>query len=381
MIPKVTVSLSNGNIGGATQTNDGVVGLVCTGTTNLGTSMVVYSLADAISKGITLAANPVAHRFVKEFYSVDGTANLPLYILMLANTATVTNTVDKDNASGAKKLLDFAAGKIRVLGVSRTPAVEYDPDPTAFFDPDVTGALANAKALAAAQFAAVNPVRVLLDCRVHDNAEVPAWVPNTKDANNVGFVVGGAESTGNASMGLVLGKIAASPVHRNIGRVKDGALPIAQAYIGNKKVEEFAGLNSLIDNGFITFTSYPQKAGYFISDDPMSTAATDDIKFLAHGRTIDKASIIAYQTFVEELKDDVQLQANGTLAPIVIKHLEANIENNINLSMAESISSVAAVIDPTQNLASGSKLKIKLRITPRGYLKEIEVDLGFGVQS
>ena len=65
MIPAVSVTLANGNIGGATNTNDGVVGQILTGNgagaLALLTPVKVVSLADAVSQGITLADEPIAY--------------------------------------------------------------------------------------------------------------------------------------------------------------------------------------------------------------------------------------------------------------------------------------------------------------------------------
>lgn len=385
MIPKVTISLANGQIGGAVATGDNVTGVVLTGTGSgtvaLLTPKKVVSLADGIAQGFTEADEPNAYRFIKEFYSIAGTLGVPVYIMITANTATLVTLCDKDNASGLKKLVDFSQGTIRVAAVARTPAGGYTPDPVTFIDIDAVTAATNAQAFVADRFAKHQPLRIVIAARVHAPANVTVYVPNTGATNGVALALGGTVNDGSVSLGLILGRIAATPVHRNIGRVKDGALPVDTLYIGATKVEDYAAIGTRIDEGYITFATYPQKAGYFISDDPMAVAATDDYRYLAHGRVIDKASIIAYQTYINELKDDVELDGNGKLDPIVIRHLEGLIENNINLAMSENISAVGVFIDPDQNLVTSSALKVKLRLTPKGYLKEIEVEIGFGTST
>lgn len=381
MIPSVSVTLANGAIGGAINTADGVTGIVLTGagtgTLALLTPVKVVSLDDAIAKGITLAVEPLAYQFCKEFYSVDGTLGVPVFIMLVANTASVTTLCDKTNTSGLKKLVDFAQGTIRVVAVLRKPAVGYVPAVVSFIDDDVVQALTNAKAFVADRFVRHQPLRIIIGARVHAENNATIFVPNTAAANGVAFALGSSEPDGLASLGLILGRVAAVPVHRNIGRNKDGALPANALYIGTKKVEDFAALDTLIDAGYITFTTYPQKAGYYISDDPMAVSQSDDYRTLANCRVIDKASIIAYQTYIEELKDDVALIEGGRLAPVEIKYLEGVIFNNISLAMSENISAVNVYIDHSQNLATGSKLKVDVRLRPKGYLKEILVELGF----
>jgi hypothetical protein len=382
MIPGLSVTLANDNIGGATNTNDGVVGMILTGagtgTLALLTPVRIVSLNDAIAKGVTLATEPAAYKFCKEFYDVSPIGSV-LYLMLAANTATLPSLADKTNASGAKKLIAFATGTIRVLGISRTPDVGYTPATPGLIDSDVISALPNALALQKECFAGHIPLRVVLAARVADIANATIVTPNTQANNGVALAVGDTANGGGVAMGLILGKIAASPVHRNIGRVKDGALPVTSMFIGNIPVESYAQINVLIDAGYIAFTTYPQKAGYYISDDPMSTdPATDDYNSLANCRVIDKAAIISYQTYINELKDDVDLDANGNVDPLVIKHLEGIIKNNIALSMSDSISgSAQVVIDPAQNLAAGSTLKVQERLIPKGYLKQINIELGF----
>lgn len=384
MKPSVSIILANGNIGGSVNTTDGITGVVITGS---GTGTVallapkkVFSLADAETQGFTVTAEPIANRIIKEFYSIDGTLGIPLYIMLTAETTLITSLCDKDNANGIAKLVDFANGSIRLLAIGRKPGVAYVPASEEFIDVDVIEAVANAKAFVADRFAKIQPLRIILEARINDEDNATIFLPNTAGANAVAFAIGGTVNDGSASLGLILGRKAAVPVQRNIGRVKDGALPATAMFIGSKKIEAYAGLGELIDGGYITFTNYPQKAGYYISDDPMAVAETDDYRFLTNCLVIDKASIIAYQTYIEELKDDVDLDSSGKIEPIILSHLEATIENNISLAMSANISGTPrAFIDPTQNLASGSKLKVQLRIRPKGYLKEIEVDLGFGI--
>src|SRR5580700_9780846 len=123
MIPGVTITLSNGNIGGSLNTSDGVVGIVLTGAgegaIGLLQPCMFVSLADAIAQGLTAAAEPEAYQFVSDFYN-DAPLGSVLYLMLAANTTTIEELCDVTNASGATKLVNWAVsnagGQIRVLG-------------------------------------------------------------------------------------------------------------------------------------------------------------------------------------------------------------------------------------------------------------------------
>lgn len=391
MIPGVNVSLANGQIGGTTATNDNVTGVALTGagtgTLGLLTPVKVVSVADAATKGITLAAEPEAYKFVNEFYSIPGTLGVPVYIMLVADTVSLVNLCDVTNANGIKKLTNFANGTIRVLGVARTPAEDYVPATVEFIDSDVVSAVVNAKAFATAMFAAHTPLRILLAARVNDVTNATVTSPKTLTANNVGMVIGGTDDSGMTSLGIFLGRVAATQPHVNLGKVLDGDLPINNWYIGPNPILPnpddataawYQQIDQLVDAGYMTVKTYPQKGGYFISNDPMCVAETDDYASLANGRVIDKASIIAYQTYLDQVNNDVDLDSNNLLEPVVVAALDANITNQLNLNMAASMSGDPVVYtDPSQPIVNTSDLKTKLRIRPKGYSKIIDVDLGY----
>lgn len=391
MIPAVNVQLAKGQLGGSTATNDNVTGVLLTGsgtgTLPLLTPVKIVSLEDAESRGITEDAEPEAYQFVREFYSIDGTQGCPVYLMLAAAATSLTSLCDVSVANGLKKLIDFGGGDIRVAAVARTPVAGYTPTVSKFIDSDVITAVPNAKAFAQAMFAAHKPLRILLAARVNDVTSSTIDSPNELTANNVGLVIGGTAANGVTSLGLVLGRISATAPHVNIGRVKDGDLPVSNYFIGTQSIlpdldnpsqAYFRQLDQLIDAGYITVKKYDQKGGLFISNDPMASPETDDYNSLAFGRVIDKAAIVAYQTYVNEINDDIDLDDNGQIEPVVLKALEASMVNALNLNMAESMSGDPVVyIDDTQQITQTSTLQVEIGIRRKGYSKLINIKLGF----
>jgi len=381
-LPKVAITLGNGNLGANVATEDGVAGLVLTGVATaglpLGTPKVIFSLNEAQDLGIlATGSNASAHRHIREFYDLAG-EGAELYIMTVADTVTLTQQADLTNATGATKLLDAAQGRIRLLGLTRTPAASYIPGLTDGLDKDSLDAITKAQQLALAYGAQYKPVRVLIEGRKLDTANLATLKDlRTYTANHAGVVIGSTTNDGSASVGLVLGRAASIPVQRNIGRVKDGALPILSAYVNTAKSEDLTSGDLLHDKGYIFLRTFVGRSGYYLNDDPMCAPVTDDYSQLALGRVIDKATMVAYQTYVEELNDEITIDESGKISVPVIKYLQNKIESAVNLAMVDEISSFSAYIDADQNVLSTGKLTVKAAIVPMGYTKTIEVLLGF----
>ncbi|SFO33008.1 hypothetical protein SAMN05428949_4972 [Chitinophaga sp. YR627] len=381
-LPKVAITLGNGNLGASAATDDGVAGLVLTGVATaglpLGTPKVIFSLSEAQDLGIlATGSNASAHRHIREFYDIAG-EGAELYIMTVADTVTLTQMADLTNATGAAKLLDAAQGRIRLLGLTRTPAGSYIPGLTDGLDKDSLDAISKAQQLALAYAAQYKPVRVLIEGRKLDTTNLATLKDlRTYTANHAGIVIGSTTNDGSASVGLVLGRAASIPVQRNLGRVKDGALPILSAYVNTAKAEDLTSGDLLHDKGYIFLRTFVGRSGYYLNDDPMCAPVTDDYSQLALGRVIDKATIVAYQTYVEELNDEITIDESGKISVPVIKYLQNKIESAVNLAMVDEISSFSAYIDASQNVLSTGKLTVKAAIVPMGYTKTIEVLLGF----
>lgn len=387
----VNITLANGQLGATLQTNDGITGMVLTGATEaggytVGTPILVTSLADVGNAGITAANNPFAMRQLTEFYNEAG-PGAQLYLMLVPPTMDVAEMADKTNANGAKKLLDYAQGKIKVIGLlahDTAVATEAGVAITVAnaLNADVYTAAANAQLLAADYFAGQKPFRAIIGGSSYsgvaaDLADLTSGTSNNRTA----ILLGDTEGGNAACMGLLLGVISSIPVQRKISRVRSGALATQSAFVGTTTVDYTgAGQMAVIaGKGYITFTTYPNVSGYFFSGDPMCTATTDDYAMLARGRVIDKAHILAYTTFVQEVDDEVPVNEDGTLDAGFCKWLSQQIVNQVNNTMTanKEISAVSCYINPAQNILGTNQLDVVLKITPVGYATEIEINLGF----
>lgn len=389
-LPGVSIEILNGALGSVPGTSDGIAGMVLSGIAvslkiALNEPKQIFSLAEAEALGLDSAydtTNDLDVYFqIKEFYKEAGTG-AELWIMLVAQTVLMEDICDKTIAANAVKLLNAATGSIRILGVSRIPSDAYVSNVTEGLDDDVWAAAINAQALAEEYATKMQPFRVVIAGREWSGVAGALADLHEKDLNRVAITLTGqGDGIVNANIGIVLGRLAAIPVQRNIGRVKSGSLQLSEAYLtdGDTIENNATALDSIHDKGYIIYRRFEGKSGYFFNDDPTCAPLTDDYAFIARGRVIDKAMILAYITFVNEVNEEVEINADGTMNAAYVKSLQANIENVINLTMAAEgeISSVTCSIDVTQNILATNKLTIGLSIVPVGYAKSIVIELGF----
>jgi len=394
-LPKVSIAFSNGALGTVVPSADGCMGVILTGVAvtgppafTLGTSCYIDKFSDlATNYGITAVNNPSIVKFFTDFYN-HAPSGTRVWFMGLANTVTMTQMVNDGTATYAHKLRKDANGEIRGLFVCRTPSAASTP--AAGFDPDVPTAYTAAQVMAN-NGAETPPIFCIIEGRDCTGIASDAADLTTRSLNRVGVMVGDTVSAGtalvNAAMGILAGKIAGSPVHRNIGRVKDGAIASTTAFIKATSIEQ-ADYTGWHAKGYITFRTISGKGGFFFCDDPLAASATDDYAHITARRTIDKVYRIAYGVMIEKLLDEIYVNEDGTMQASVIKAWQGDVENAIALSMTAngelsadiakpSDRGVRCFIDPAQNVVSTSKVIVQVRVRPFGYARWIDVNLGF----
>ena len=388
-LPGVNIEILNGQLGRVAGTADGVAGLIGTGVAAsglaLGTPKQIFGTEDAKALGIDDAydtANATdLYRQIKDFYAQAG-EGAELWIMIVSNTTTLTNMVDSAG-NIAPALLDAAEGRIRLLGITRNPAGTYVPAVTSGLDDDAKDAVMAAQTLATNYAGQYKPVRVLVEGRAFQGTASSLYDFRGGTQNRAGIVLQGLGlNKKSAAVGLALGRMAAEPVQRDLGRVKSGDLNLSSAYLSDgQKIETYSlgEWGQIHNKGYIFARKFQGKSGYYFNGSVACTAITDDYSSLARGRVIDKALVITYTTYVNEILDDIEIDADGYMAPAVVKSYQAKIETAINENMTrkEEISGVSCQIDPRQNVLATDKVSITLSIRPKGYTKNIEVKLGF----
>lgn len=380
-LSNVTINVNRNGLGLVSFTKDGIMGICLTGKAvadkiELDKPYSIFSIADAEAKGITKTGdNAAAYKQIKEFYNEAGEGK-KLWLIVSPETVKMSDKVS-GTACAAIKLLNGANGEICAMGIVR-------------------GASSGATivdGLNSDVWVTANELQILADnyqnkimpfCGVIDGVGFSGDADTLKDLHTMTkhratVVLSASESNGVASVGQFLGRMAAIPVQRKVSRVKDGELTNLEGYLTDGVLvdERMGAVETAHDKGYVVYRTFPNKAGYFFSGDPTATAVTDDLCIIARNRVIDKVIKIAYNTYIEELDDDVEVTDTGGLQPAVCAYLKSKIEQQVNANCDGEISKFVAVVDSEQNILSGLPFEIKLQITPKGYLGAIVVQLGF----
>ena len=390
-LPKISISFMNGQLGVVADSQDGLVALVCGAEAvepsfALHTAYTLYRPSGLDALGVTEANNPGLCKVVREFYqeAPEGTRAV---LFGAGKDESMASLCDKDSGP-LRALLQGQKGELRGVAIA-LGAQDGGGEAPEGLDPGVFEALPKAQALA--EWAAAElyaPIFVALEGRGFQGADS---LRDLSDAayDRVCIVIGDtAPSTGEAAMGTFAGRVAVSPVQRNIGRVRDGALYPPQMYIGAKPVEDsMDAVATIYDKGYAVPRTYTGRSGYYWADDRLCADPAGDYAHLANRRVVDKAARIAYDTLLGYMLDEILVNADGTMQQPVLKSWQAAVENAVNASMGangelgggEGESGCTCWIDPEQDVLATSEVRVTLRVRPFGYARQIAVELGFTV--
>lgn len=387
-LPKVNIAIANGQLGRVAAVDDSVAGLLISGyeteKLSLNEPVQVFSFDQLIDHDITEANNEAVYKDVKAFYDQAG-EGAELWLMIVGHLLLLEDLCD-ETQNYAKKLLDAASGRIRLLGINRVLDDEYVGERSEGIWAEVWNGLSKLDTMAIHYAQAYKPFRALLPGLGFSQDYVSSLRDLKEGSNNRVSIVLGTDTSlvgdkGGIAIGLTLGRLASIPVQRNIARVKDGDVGLTAAYFpdGTPTADLESYWDSIHDKGYIFFRRIYGKYGFFFTDDPTATGATDDFSSLARGRVIDKAQQIAYLTFVEELNEEIPVNPDtGMVAPALIASWKTNIEQalGINMTAKKEIVKAECFIDPNQNVLATDTLYAVIKVLPVGYAKLIEITLG-----
>ena len=390
-LPRVKIQFLNGQLGTVGESADGLLALVCgaaaVGSTfSLNTVYSITSMDDLASLGVTSGNNAILYKHVSEFYD-EAESGTKLILYPVSPTTTMTTLCDYTKTAGGsvRDLITKQNGALRGIGIVNV-STSTNAASTNGLDPDVFSALPKAQQVAEWSTTELYaPVFIILEGRNYDGSKELKDL-TSETYNRVGIILGNTEaSSRGACVGTLFGRVASISVQRNIGRVKDGSLFPTEMYIGANSIDESEStVSSIFEKGYIVPRKHVGRSGYYFADDPLACDPTDDYSHLTTRRVIDKAYRIAYDTMLDMVLDELEVNEDGTLQVAVVKSWQQTLTNAINRQMtangelsATDGNGCVCYIDETQNVLSTSTVTVTLKVRPYGYARYVNVNLGF----
>lgn len=390
----IVFNRQQGGLGRQQSGNDYISGLIFQNSTALlaGAVQKVSTLAEAEALGVTVAAYPIEHYHISEFFTmaqnVNGLAQGILYFMIKNITATAYDGTEIED------IQNFAAGDIRQVGVFLT-------------DPYLAGMITDSQTAATTLEAGDRPLSVLVaadftaltiaglaDARTLSSKNVTAVIG--EDADGVGGALAVSESTSITSLGISLGSEAVASVHENIGwRGKFDVTHGTEYEVLNFATGEAladqsqATIDALTEDGYLFLVKETGIVGSFHNDSPTSTLITSDYAYIENNRTIDKAVRLVRENLINKINAPLYVDpATGKLSEATIsdfsndafkalENMAANAEISTNPDGTLPANSI--LIDPDQDVLTTSTITITVQIVPVGVARTITVNIGFVV--
>lgn len=384
-LPNIKFEVSKNGLGLATAEIQKIPGIVLTGVTVTGSNKVttgqsyqIFSLEEAQDLGIEeTGTNAFAYKHIAAFYG-EAKKGAELWFMLVPAAVTLTEMADINN-SYAKKLLSDAKGKIRILGFLKKSGTGETI--TEGLDADVHTSVVKAQALSEDFSSRYYPVRTVIGGNKFSGVAAELKDYATTEFNRVSILIANNDGSKEASIGLFLGRHAIIPSQRKISRVKDGAIEPLAAYFSNGNTVESLdnSWESISNKNYIFLRNFANRSGYWFTGDQTLTLPTDDFKSQARGLVMDEAVLIAYDTMIEELSDEIPVTNTGTVHPAIIKGWQNKIDNNIGKNMVQQgkLSAVKTFIDQNQDVLTAENMDIDLQLLPVGYSDFMTIRIGF----
>jgi hypothetical protein len=399
---RVIFQRKNGGLGRQQPSEDGISGLILNAvavatTFNLNEVYELRSLGDVEDLGITAeydATNKIlVHYHIAEFFRINNGAIL--YIMGVAQSVTMTQMCDKDNAY-LKKLLTSAEGKIRQVAVVRNPSSGYTPTISTGLDADVLSAIPKADQLSLEEESYYRPVEIILEGKYFTGTPASAIDLHTLDNSNVSVVIladndistAETEYQGYAAVGTVLGCVSLASVNENIGWAEKFNIQssaderfVNVGLSSGLKLSAYteAQQQTLNDKGFIIPELIIGEAGVYLNDSYTCTSPDDDFAYIENNRTIKKAIRLVYKALAPKVKRPTKVDKNtGYLPTEVIKFYQTTAKSAMEVLLRNNeCSDVDAFMNPKQNLLATNELVVEIEIIPTGTARKIKVPIGF----
>lgn len=334
------------------------------------------TLTQAVVTGVA-SLQAVWHYHISEYFRLQPKGSLYVGFYPVPSTYTFTEI---------QSLQDFAAGKIRQIGVYK--------DSSAFASGDMTAIQAVcdgldvlhkpvSSVLYAGDIKAVSDLSNMADLSILNAPKVSAVI--SQDGGGLGnflFVTHGKSIT---TLGALLGAVSLAKVSEDIGwpvkfNISNGSECDTVAFAnGTQGSSVSQSLLDVLDNRrYVFLIKYVGLAGSYFNDSNTSVSVTSDYAYIENNRVIDKAIRGVYASLIAYINSPLVLNNDGTLKDTTVAFFETQAGVNLDPMVRDSeLSAFEVVIDPSQNVLSTNNLIVTVKLVPIGVARQITVKIGF----
>lgn len=352
---------------------------------NTGTKLVT-----TLSAGATLAVTvtqfsggaaskqAVWHYHISEYFRIQPKGNLFVGFYAVPTTYDFADIAAMQN---------FAAGKIRQIGVYKDAAAFASADLTALHNACNTQVALHKElfGLYAGDLSAVTDLTTLADASL-----LSAYLAQPvigQDGAALGAFLYATVGKSITTLGATLGAYALANVSEDIAWVQkfnmsNGTELDVPAIANGALIRDLTEglLSSMQDKAYNFLRTFVGVAGSYHNESRTAVAITSDYAFAENVRTIQKAMRGVYTGMIPALNSPITLNADGTLSDVSIEYFTTLAEKNLfQMERDSEISAFQVAISSTQNVLSTGKLVVAISIVPIGVARNIVVNIGFNV--
>lgn len=170
------------------------------------------------------------------------------------------------------------------------------------------------------------------------------------------------------------GRLSAIPISEDPARVARGPVPgIVSLYHDEARR---VGLDSA---GFTTFRTFTGLTGYYVTNGRMKAPEGSDFDLVQTRRVMDAACRIAVNAARRFLGESVRVDDAGLIDERDAQRIEGYVKGQLEAALVGpgQVSAVDVVLGRASNVLSSRSTTLTVRVRPLGYLKWIEVQIGF----
>ncbi|NBR15170.1 MAG: DUF2586 family protein [Crocinitomicaceae bacterium] len=311
--------------------------------------------------------------------------------MTVETTVLLSAILTHTSPTSAIKLVNFAQGKIKQLGICYCPAVTVDMVWATVF----TAAIPIAQAFAVYCRDNHRPLHIVLEGYGLNNSVNFKALNSSKVSVMIGqndyFYSKGAFAQPHKAIGVAMGVISVAPVNDNIGWVGKFNLMLGTfsiARLNGVLIDEIpeSTFDDLDELGGLYFRNYTDYPGIYMNDSFTCTIETDDYSKIEKNRTWNKASRIIRLAMLPYVNSTVFVESNtGKLDSISVSVMEAAgnralrvMFQNGEISGPDPMGATPPFqIDANQDVIASNELVTQLSIVPTGVAGVITNKIGF----